>query len=60
MYKVGAVRKVTRELPLGRWRINGLAADMEFMKPSVIEATAEQVCQYLFSSGNLKKERNFL
>ena len=43
---------LTREMALGRWRVGGLAADLEFMKPSVIEATAEQVCQYLYSSGN--------
>jgi hypothetical protein len=51
---------LTREMPLGRWCVSGLAADLEFMKPSVIEASAEKVCQYLCSSGNLKKERNFL
>jgi len=46
---------LTREMPLGRWSVSVLAAYLEFMKPGVIEATAEQVCQYLCSSGNLKK-----
>jgi hypothetical protein len=50
---------LTREMPLGRWRVSSLVAHLEFMKPGVTEATAEQVCQYLCSSGDLKKERNF-
>jgi hypothetical protein len=34
-------------MPLGRWRVSGLAADLEFMKPSVAEATAEQFLSIL-------------
>lgn len=50
---------LTREMPLGRWRVSVLAADLKFMKPSVTEATAEQVLS-IFMQFRKSKEREKL